>query len=221
MNDRRIGFFSGFPNRQFPDEIACELKKLLLNRDSLVFISAWPDRYKQNDEDSKGMHNMFVTEDMTFEKFYVIDERTDEKIAQKEIENASCLFLMGGNATAQMDLIRRKGIFKKIKAFEGVILGVSAGSMNMGNPVVDIYESMIPYEGLGFTDLTIKSHYPITDPHLASVTEKVSMEMPVTLMKDESAIFITDDRTKLIGEIFVMDRGEVRNFSKADLKMKS
>ncbi|MBQ6717117.1 MAG: Type 1 glutamine amidotransferase-like domain-containing protein [Clostridia bacterium] len=221
MNGRRIGFFSGFPNRQFTDEIACELKKLLYDRESLVFISAWPDRFKQNDEDSEGMHNMFVAEDMSFERFSVIDERTDGKIAQKEIENASCLFLMGGNATAQMDLIRRKGIFDQIRAFKGVILGVSAGSMNMGNPVVDIYESVVPYEGFGFAGLTVKSHYPITDPHLASATEKVSMEMPVTLMKDESAILITDDGTKLIGEIFVMDRGEVRNFSKADLKMKS
>ena len=220
MNGRRIGFFSGFPNRQFTDEIACELKKLLHDRESLVFISAWPDRFKQNDEDSEGMHNMFVAEDMSFERFSVIDERTDEKNAQKEIENASCLFLMGGNATAQMDLIRRKGIFESIKVFQGVILGVSAGSMNMGNPVVDIYESIVPYAGLGFCDITVKAHYPLEDEKLRNATRKVSMEIPVTLMKDESAIFIEEDNVKLIGEILLMNRGEIRSFLQADLKHK-
>ena len=185
-----------------------------------MFISAWPERFKQNDEDSAGMHNMFISKNMSFEKFSVIDERTDEKIAQKEIENASCLFLMGGNATAQMDLIRRKGILESIKVFQGVILGVSAGSMNMGNPVVDIYESMVPYEGLGFCDITVKAHYPLKDEKLKIATREVSMEIPVTLMKDESAIFIEEDSVRLIGEILLMDRGEIRSFLQADLKLK-
>ena len=218
MNGKNVGFFSGFPKRQFTNEIACELKKLLYNRDSLVFISAWPEKFKQNDEDSAGMHNMFVSKNMSFEKFSVIDERTDEKIAQKEIENASCLFLMGGNATAQMDMIRRKGIFESIKVFQGVILGVSAGSMNMGNPVVDIYESMVPYEGLGFCDITVKAHYPLNDKNLKNATEKISMQMPVTLMKDESAIFIVGDEVKLIGEMFLMYKGVMRTISKDVLK---
>lgn len=218
MHEKQIGFFSGFPDRRFTEEIADELRKILKIRNRLVFISAWPDRSKQNDDDSTGMHNMFVSCDMPFSSFCVIDERTDVETAQKEIENASCLFLMGGNATAQMDMIRRKGIFGKIKSFRGVILGVSAGSMNMGNPVVDIYESVLPYEGFGFAGLTIKSHYPISDETLRYMTAQVSTETPVTLMKDESAIFITEDGVKLIGEIYLMDRGEIRPFSKDDLR---
>ena len=139
------------------------------------------------------------------------------EVAEKEIENASCLFLMGGNATAQMDLIKRKDIFDKIKAFRGVILGVSAGAMNMGSPVADIYESMVPYEGLGFADLTIKSHYPLADGNLQNATRQVSMKMPVTLMKDESAIFIYEDTINQIGEIFLMEQGEIRPLLKEDL----
>ena len=80
--------------------------------------------------------------------------------------------------------------------------------MNMGNPVVNIYESNIPYEGLGFCGITVKAHYPIADENLKGATEMVSMKSPVTLMKDESAIFITKDGVKLIGEIFRMDKGE-------------
>ena len=217
MNAKAVAFFSGFPKRQFTDEIANELRGILNERKSLVFISAWPDRYEQNDEDKRGMHNMFEIENMQFSSFSVIDERTDERTARKEIDNASCLFLMGGNATSQMDLIRRKGVFESIKAFKGVILGVSAGSMNMGNPVGDIYEAIDPYEGVGFCDITIKAHYPITDENLKGATEMVSMKSPVTLMKDESAIFITGDGVKLIGEIFRMDKGETVPLNANDL----
>ena len=213
MNAKAIAFFSGFPSRQFTDKIAAELQKILTERRSLVFISAWPDRYKQNDDDSTGMHQMFALRNMPFSHFSVIDERTGSGIAQKKIETASCLFLMGGNATMQMDFIHRKGIFEKIKAFEGVILGVSAGSMNMGNPVVDIYESTVPYDGFGFLNLTIKAHYPLTDENLSNATKQVSMKMPVTLMKDESAIFVTESGITMIGEIYRMDRGEITSFN--------
>lgn len=217
MNAKAVAFFSGFPERRFTDEIAKELRENLADRKSLVFISAWPDRYKQNDEDSEGMHKMFSIENMPFSSFSVIDERTESDSAQRQIETASCLFLMGGNATMQMDLIKRKGLFEKIKAFKGVILGVSAGSMNMGNPVVDIYESLVPYEGFAFAHITIKAHYPIGDPNLMKSTNRVSMEMPVTLMKDESAIFIIDDQIKIVGEIYRLNRGEITPFKADDL----
>ena len=40
--------------------------------------------------------------------------------------------------------------------------------------IADIYESVVPYEGLGFANLTIKSHFPLTDENLQNMTRKVS-----------------------------------------------
>ncbi|MBR3927619.1 MAG: Type 1 glutamine amidotransferase-like domain-containing protein [Clostridia bacterium] len=218
VNAKAVAFFSGFPEKQFTESIADELKMILNERKCLVFISAWPDRYVQNDDDAFGMNNMFTEKDMAFEQYCVIDERTDPASSKMEIEKASCIFLMGGNATAQMKLIKDKGIFELLKRSKAVILGVSAGSMNMGNPVADIYESVVPYEGLGFANLTIKSHFPLTDENLQNMTRKVSMEVPVTLMKDESAIFMYNGVIKQIGEIYRMEKGEIKPILKDDLK---
>ena len=110
MNAKLIGFFSGFPTRHFTDSIAEVLKEELTIRDSLVFISTWPDNYAQNDEDSHGMHNMFAERNMAFTKHSVIDNRTEAEEAVRLIQEASCIFLMGGNATLQFDLMCRKGI---------------------------------------------------------------------------------------------------------------
>jgi len=161
------------------------------------------------------MHNMFAERDMDFVKHSVIDNRTEADEAVRLIREASCIFLMGGNATWQFDLMSRKGILDEIRQCSAVILGVSAGSMNMGKHVVDVYESLTPYEGLGFADLTIKAHYPLEDDLLQSVRQ-VSMELPVCLMTDESAIFIKRDSIMQIGQIYRMVKGEISEFKQEE-----
>lgn len=217
MDAKLVGFFSGFPTRHFTDDIAKVLKEELTVRDSLVFISTWPDNFAQNDEDSDGMHNMFAERNMPFTKYSVIDNRTEPEEAVRLIREASCIFLMGGNATLQFDLMCRKGILDEIRQSSAVILGLSAGSMNMGKHVVDIYESLTPYEGLGFADLTIKAHYPL-EKDLLQVVKQVSMELPVSLMEDESAIFIKENNIMKIGKIYRMVKGEISPLSQEQLK---
>lgn len=217
MNAKLVGFFSGFPTRHFTDSIVDVLKEELTLRENLVFISTWPDNFAQNDEDSHGMHHMFAERDMAFAKHSVIDNRTEAEEAVKRIREASCIFLMGGNATLQFDLMSRKGIIDEIRQSNAVILGVSAGSMNMGKQVVDIYESLTPYEGLGFADLTIKAHYPLEKELLQSAMQ-VSMELPVCLMEDESAIFMKEDKVWKLGNIYRMVKGEISSVTQEQLE---
>lgn len=72
MNTRLLGFFSGFPTRHFPADIVSRLKDELTHRESLVFVSAWPSEYAQNDADSTGMHGMFEECDMSFVSLCVL-----------------------------------------------------------------------------------------------------------------------------------------------------
>ena len=217
MNAKLVGFFSGFPTRHFTDSIAEVLKEELKVRDSLVFISTWPDDFAQNDEDSDGMHRMFAERNMPFTKHSVIDNRTESEEAVRLIREASCIFLMGGNATLQFDLMCRKGILDEVRKSSAVILGVSAGSMNMGTKVVDIYESLTPYEGLGFADLTIKAHYPLEEDLLQAV-KQISKELPVCLMTDESAIFVKKESVMQIGKIYWMVKGEISPMTQEKLE---
>ena len=99
---RKYVLFSGFPTHHFTDEIAEKLRELISIRDNLVFVSAWPSDYDRNDDDAAGMHGMFAERGMGFSRFSVIDRRTDPDEAGRMIREASCIFLMGGNATLQM-----------------------------------------------------------------------------------------------------------------------
>lgn len=217
MNAKLLGFFSGFPTRHFTDAIAEVLKEALEVRDSLVFISCQPDNYTQNDEDSCGMHGMFAERNMGFARYAVIDHRTEETEAVNLIREASCIFLMGGNATLQFQLMRDLGVLEEVRRSSAVILGVSAGAMNMGSPTVDIYETATPYEGLGLANITIKAHYPLEDEWLQAL-KQVSMELPVCLMTDESAIFVKEESITKIGEIYQLDKGEIEPLTQEKLE---
>lgn len=217
MNTRLLGYFSGFPTRRFTDPIADVLKAVLTDRDSLVFISCQPDNYAQNDDDSHGMHRMFAERAMPFVKHCVIDHRVSAEEAVRLIRGASCIFLMGGNATKQYRLMCEKGILEEIRQSAAVILGVSAGAMNMGRPVVDIYESSMPYEGLGLANITIKAHYPLDEDLLQSL-KQVSLHLPVCLMTDESAIFISHETVTGIGQIYRMVNGEITPMTQEQLE---
>ena len=217
MNAKLIGFFSGFPTHHFSDDIVDVLKKEFVVRDSLVFISAWPEKHEQNDDDSDGMHKMFAERNMPFTEHHVIDHRTTIDEALNLIRDASCIFLMGGNATLQIQLIRDKGLLDAIRQSTAVIFGVSAGAMNMGKHTVDIYESLTPYDGLGFADITVKAHYPLEEELLQKV-KQVSMKLPVCLMENESAIFIKQESIMQIGRIHLMINGEIHPLTQEDLE---
>ena len=219
-NNKAAAFFSGFPERRFSDEIAEYLEKYLPVRRCMVFITACPVDYQQNDEDSAGMHRMFVEYGIGFDRFCVVDTRMDPAVAQQWAREADCFFLMGGGVCAeQMQLMRDKGIYEIVRDGPGMVLGVSAGSMNMGKTTVDIWESMEPYEGLGFADITMIGHFDYDDTERLRLMKEVSMERPVCAMEDLSAIFIKNGKVEIIGVIHLIEKGEIGPFTEKDVRL--
>lgn len=220
MSAQLLGFFSGFPTRHFTADIVKILKKELTVRDSLVFVSAWPTDYERNDNDSAGMHGMFEECNMSFKRYCVIDNRTDTIAAKQLIREASCIFLMGGHATMQFQLICNKDILGEIRKSTAVILGVSAGSSNMAIRALDIWESHVPYDGLGLANITIKAHLTQEDPNLLQTLLQISamQNLPICGMEDESAIFVKNDTVTYVGQIHWINNGKVTPISQTILE---
>lgn len=208
MHAKLLGFFSGFPTHHFTDEIAEVLREELPVRGRLVFISAWPEDYGRNDEDRDGMHQMFAERGMAFAEHFVIDRRTSPAEAAELVREADCVFLMGGDPMLQMQLIRDLGLVLELRESHAVILGVSAGAMNMGKRVADIWESKAFYEGIGLADLTIKAHFTPGE-WFVPLLQELSREHPILAMEDESAVFIRDDEKRVLGRTYLFDGGEI------------
>ena len=209
MNARLLGFFSGFPTHHFTDEIAEVLRDNLPVRDTLVFISAWPEDHARSDDDSRGMHEMFAERGLGFAEYHVIDGRTVAAEAKKLVRAADCVFLMGGDPMLQMGLIHDLGLVSPLRESRATILGVSAGAMNMGRYVAEIWESKAFYEGIGLADITIKAHYTEGE-RFVPLMKELSMVHPIVAMEDGSAIFINENGQRMIGRMYRFDQGEIR-----------
>lgn len=58
-------------------------------------------------------------------------------------------------------------------------------------------------------DITVKAHYPFEDEKLLQSLKQVSMEFPVCLMTDESAIFVKNESVIQIRQIYRMIKGDI------------
>ena len=219
MKQRMLGFFSGFPSHHFPREIAERLKESLIERESIVFVSAWPEDYERNDSDLEGMYEMFLEGDMDFGEHRVIDRRDSPQTAREAVRQASCIFLMGGHPGLQLQMIKDMGLDAVIRESRAVVLGVSAGAINMAVRSLDTKESPVPYPGLGLADVTVKPHFDPGHEGVLSALMKISMQLPICAMEDDSAIFIVKDGIFGTGAVHWIDRGVMEPFSPEKLNI--
>jgi cyanophycinase-like exopeptidase len=219
MDYRLFGFFSGFPNRRFPCEIAERLREELLKRDSFVCVSAWPADYERNDIDLTNMHGLFEECNMPFARQYLIDNRTEISRAARLIHEASCVFLMGGYPKLQLELMRNTKLDVAIRNADAVVLGLSAGSINMAKRSLDTKESSVPYNGLGLADITVKPHFKLEDEQVLSTLLQISMELPICAMEDDSAIFVAGDHISYTGLIRWVNKGKICPLLQGGLKL--
>lgn len=217
MERRLLGFFSGFPSRRFPRSVAGRLARGMACRESLVFVSAWPEDYRRNDSDSAGMYEMFLEYGMDFSQRHVVDRRMEPEKAARLVREASCVFLMGGHPGLQMKLIRDAGLDAAIWDSASAVLGVSAGAINMAKRSLDTKESPVPYEGLGLAGITVKPHFVPGDQALLSLLLSISMELPICAMEDNSAIFAAGEEITPVGSVHWIAQGEISPFSPQNL----
>ena len=203
-----LGLFSGFPDHHFNAEHEKVFRENLSKRDSIVFISADPGNFAQNDDDRDGMHGMFAERGLGFADKHVIDRRTTKEEAIKLIREADCIWLMGGESKWQIDLIRDLGLETELRQSPAMVLGVSAGSMNLGRLVAYVWDEPEFYEAIGFTDITIKSHYEEGEWFVPTILE-MSKTHPIVAMEDMSAIYVKGDDIWKVGRIYLVDKGEI------------
>lgn len=207
MRQAMLGFFSGFPGRRFPKEIAERLREALAERESIVFVSAWPEDYERNDSDLEGMYGMFLEYGMDFGEHLVIDRRRKAADARDAVRRASCVFLMGGHPGQQLRMIEDMGLDSVIREYVPVVLGVSAGAINMAVRSLDTKESPAPYAGLGLADVTVKPHFTPSDGQVLAQLLEISKELPICAMEDDSAIFVSGSGVSSVGRIHWTDKG--------------
>lgn len=83
---------------------------------------------------------------------------------------------------------------------------------------MDIWESLVPYEGLGLVDLTVIGHFSYDDAERLRLMKDLSVERSVCAMEDESAIWIKDGKVEITGVVHRIEKGEILSFLEKDVR---
>lgn len=202
---------SGFPNG-FTDDFGSLLKVHIKSGMDFVFVaSEFENTHKKTDWYCNQFLQMFSDCGLTFGSVVVVDSRMPEKVAQDIIRKADVLWLAGGDTPTQFGYLNSYGLIPCIREHKGVIIGMSAGSINMAKVAICTltcgHHELAIYEGLGLVEFSVEPHFD--KDNLTEELLMLSETYPLYGITDGSAIICTDDNTLYLGDVFRIDNGQV------------
>ena len=143
------------------------LQHALPKRTDALFICADPNRPAYTDHIAGDMRLALEHEGYCFSDFRILDGR-NEADAAGLVQNAGLIILAGGHVPTQNAFFQKIGLKGCMNAFDGVLIGISAGTMNCADPVYaqpeEEGEAVSPHyrrwlPGLGVASTMLLPHY--------------------------------------------------------------
>ena len=143
------------------------LQRALPRRSDALFICADPNRPAYTDHIAGDMRLALEHEGYCFSDFRILDGR-NETSAANLVQNAGLIVLAGGHVPTQNAFFQKIDQKACMKAFDGVLIDISAGTMNCADPVYaqpeEEGEAVSPHyrrwlPGLGVTRTMLLPHY--------------------------------------------------------------
>lgn len=194
-----------------------------------LFICSSPDDPETNDFYAEQMRGSLERAGLVFSGFDILDRRSAAR-AGELTAGAGLIILAGGHVPTQNRFFAEIGLREKLWGYGGVILGISAGSMNSadivyahpeekGEATDPAYQRFLP--GLGLTGTMILPHFQhIRDLTLDGlrVIEEIalpdSMGREFLALPDGSYLYITGGREELRGEAWLIKDGSIAQISR-------
>ncbi len=198
------------------------LKQFLPSSSRALFICSDPYHQEATDRFAQDMRDSFEHAGFNFLSYQVLDPRNDVFVASLILES-DFIILAGGHVPTQNQYFQQIQLAKLIKDFDGVIMGISAGTMNCastvyaqpereGESIDPNYQRFLP--GLGITDLMILPHYQMIKHSLLDekrlfedITYPDSYGNSFYLLRDGSYILGTKEQEVLYGEAYLLKDG--------------
>lgn len=195
-----------------------------------LFVASDPERHDLTC--SFGMDTViaFCQAGMPFSSFAVLDG-TNADDAGQLIESSDLIVFAGGHVPTQNAFFQEIGLRDILDGFDGTIMGISAGSMNLadtvyvqpeeeGEAIDPDFERFAP--GLGLTDINILPHYQKVKDNILDgmrlfedITYADSEDNTFFAIPDGSYFYQNDDELLLCGEGYMLRDGELTQISRS------
>lgn len=210
--DRRNGFVRRLRRCMKPDA-------------ELLIIASDPMSFEQNDEMANTFEGVFLHHELTLADVALLDARNEEDAPQL-VAMSDVIILSGGHVPTENAFFTRIGLRGLLEGFEGVVMGISAGTMNCaetvyaqpemeGESVDPDYARFI--RGLGLTEINVLPHYQQVKDNILDgrrlyedITYADSIGRVFYALVDGSYIFVENGRAELFGEAYQIADGNIR-----------
>lgn len=204
------------------------LRRCLPEHPRCLFIAAAPDDYGFTDRVAEEMAACFYEAGFGFSELYKLDRR-NQADAQMLIWKSDFIILSGGHVPTQNAFFQEINLKQLLKNYQGVILGISAGTMNAADRVYiqpeEPGESVPEFPrfgaGLGITKINVLPHYQmVKDNYLdgrklyEDITFADSYGECFYVFPDGTYLLVEDGKTTLWGEAFRLADGKMEQISR-------
>lgn len=194
-----------------------------VNSKILIFTGS-PNDFDRNDGIVNCLRESFPMSGLSISFMEICDNRNEELI--EKIDEMDVIILFGGHVPTQNSFFHKISLKEKLAVYNGIIVAVSAGSMNCaetvyagpeseGEALDPNYQRWIP--GLGLTDINIFPHYDaLKDDYLdgmrlmEDITYPDSFIHEIIALNNGSYILIEDGEETIFGEAYLIKNGKVK-----------
>ena len=211
------------------NKILDNIKKYVKKYENFLFVAS---NEFDNETTDVYANVTFESFNMTlpFENHYILDSRTED-IADELIQKADLIFLCGGHVPTQNKFFNNINLKEKIKSTNALIIGGSAGAMNMADTVycppelegeaIDPKFNKV-YKGLGLTNINVFPHYDELKDYLVDEIHVINeIVIPDSFKYDIYAInngsyILIDDKNYLYCEAYLIKDGKIEKINEND-----
>lgn len=201
-----------------------ELSKYWKPQSKCLLVSAFPDEYELNERMRGDFERILRETGLSLSHMDLCDRRNGKEKAGA-LSSYDAVFLGGGHVPTQNAFFHEIGLPAAFRSWNGIVMGISAGSMNCaaevyaqpelpGEAKSGTYRRFLP--GLGLTDCNILPHYQaVRDDYVDGMRLFEEITYPDSIghrfyaIPDGSYLLHGDGRKEIRGEAYRIADGEI------------
>lgn len=194
-----------------------------------LFIASSPDSPHLTERFGHEMACAFRDAGISFSGFQILDRRNQDR-AQLLIWESNFIILAGGHVPTQNQFFRELDLKTLLENYQGILMGISAGTMNAADRVyaqpeesgesAPEFQRFLP--GLGITTINVLPHYQQVKHFLLDgkrlyedITFADSMGECFYVFVDGTYLLVAEGKTYLYGEAYRLQDGKMEKISKS------
>ena len=196
----------------------------------VLFIASDPEQHDLTCSFGMDTTVAFCQAGIVFSSYGVLDGTNGEQAAEL-VANSDFLVLAGGHVPTQNAFFQEIGLREILEDFDGTVMGISAGSMNLadtvyvqpeeeGEGIDPDFQHFVP--GLDLTWVNILPHYQKVKDNILDglrlfedITYEDSRDNTFFALPDGSYFFQNEEALLLFGEAYLLRDGELSQLTRS------